>query len=159
MVTTVGAATSSRPVASASRTASARTEVRPLQFAIVFHPNNCAVSYDEFKKATEAELQPMKIHVGTMGESIVPNAARSRTDSLAAFMFESSMIFTLTDYAMKSPKRHGAFLILFCCHPLTGLPLEHEPKMWDNLKGQFMNHIPQINTDLEARGLPPLGKK
>ena len=32
-----------------------------------------------------------------------------RLTILAAFMFESSMIFTLTDYAMKSPKRHGKF--------------------------------------------------
>ena len=30
--------------------------------------------------------------------------------------------------------------------------------MWDNLKGQFMNHIDQINADLKAEGLPPLGK-
>lgn len=30
--------------------------------------------------------------------------------------------------------------------------------MWDNLKGQFMNHIDQINSDLKANGLPPLGK-
>lgn len=26
------------------------------------------VSYDEFKKATETELKPQKIHVGTLGE-------------------------------------------------------------------------------------------
>ena len=52
------------------------------------------------------------------------------------------MTFTLTDYAMKSNKRH-----------------EHEPKMWDDLKGQFMNHIPKINADLKAKGLPELGKQ
>ena len=34
---------------------------------------------------------------------------------------------------------------------------EHEPKMWDNLKGQFVNHLDQINADLKAAGLPPLG--
>ncbi|KAI0710241.1 homogentisate 1,2-dioxygenase [Earliella scabrosa] len=82
------------------------------------------VSYDEFKKATEAELGPMRVHEGTL-----------------AFMFESSMQVTITDYAMKrSGKLH-----------------EHEPKMWDDLKGQFVNHIDQINADLKAAGLPPLG--
>ncbi|OJT12431.1 Homogentisate 1,2-dioxygenase [Trametes pubescens] len=82
------------------------------------------VSYDEFKKATEAELVPQKIHVGTL-----------------AFMFESSMQILLTDYAMKkSGKLH-----------------EHEPKMWDNLKGQFINHLDEVNADLKAAGRPPLG--
>lgn len=37
---------------------------------------------------------------------------------------------------------------------------EHEPKMWDDLKGQFMNHLDQVNSDLRAAGLPELpGKK
>ncbi|KAL0063451.1 hypothetical protein AAF712_009655 [Marasmius tenuissimus] len=82
------------------------------------------VSYEEFKKATEAELGPMRIHEDTI-----------------AFMFESSMSFTITDYAMsRSGKLHV-----------------HEPKMWDDLKGQFMNHIDQVNKDLQAAGLPPLG--
>ncbi|KAL5526159.1 hypothetical protein ACEPAG_7497 [Sanghuangporus baumii] len=99
-----------------------------------FQPGSCSyetgfcphgVSYEEFKLATEGDLKPMRIHEGTM-----------------AFMFESSMTFTLSDYAMNSPKRH-----------------EHEPKMWDDLKGQFLNHIPQINLDLKAAGLPPLGSE
>uniref|UniRef100_A0A0W0EXK0 homogentisate 1,2-dioxygenase n=1 Tax=Moniliophthora roreri TaxID=221103 RepID=A0A0W0EXK0_MONRR len=82
------------------------------------------VSYEEFKKATETELAPMRIHEGTI-----------------AFMFESSMMFTITDYAMKrSGKLHM-----------------HEPKMWDDLKGQFVNCIEQINKDLAAAGRPPLG--
>ncbi|KAL7279127.1 hypothetical protein ACG7TL_006967 [Trametes sanguinea] len=84
------------------------------------------VSYEEFKKATEAELGPMRVHEGTL-----------------AFMFETCMQVTITDYAMKrSGKLH-----------------EHEPKMWDDLKGQFVNHIDQINADLKAAGLPPLGAK
>ena len=29
-----------------------------------------AVSYDEFKKATEAELEPMRVHEGTLGTCI-----------------------------------------------------------------------------------------
>ncbi|KAH9945385.1 homogentisate 1,2-dioxygenase [Epithele typhae] len=81
------------------------------------------VSYDEFKKATEAELGPMRVHEGTL-----------------AFMFESSMQVTITDFGMKR----------------TGKLHEHEPKMWDDLKGQFMNHIDQVNADLKAAGLPPL---
>ena len=58
-----------------------------------------------------------------------------------AFMFESSMMFTITDFAMKSPKKH-----------------EHEPKMWDNLKAQFMNHLDEVNEDLKKAGLSELGK-
>ncbi|KAI0322556.1 homogentisate 1,2-dioxygenase [Amylostereum chailletii] len=81
------------------------------------------VSYEEFKGATEADLQPMRVHEGTM-----------------AFMFESSMMLPLTDYAMKrSGKLH-----------------EHEPKMWDDLKAQFMNHLDEVNADLKAAGRPEL---
>lgn len=29
--------------------------------------------------------------------------------------------------------------------------------MWDNLKAQFMNHLDEVNADLKAAGLPPLG--
>lgn len=29
--------------------------------------------------------------------------------------------------------------------------------MWDNLKGQFLNHIDEVNADLKAAGLAPLG--
>ncbi|KAJ7895094.1 homogentisate 1,2-dioxygenase [Mycena leptocephala] len=84
------------------------------------------VSYDEFKKASEADLQPMRVHEGTI-----------------AFMFESSMMFTMTDFAMKgSGKLH-----------------EHEPKMWDNLKAQFINHLDQVNADLKAAGLPDLNSR
>jgi homogentisate 1,2-dioxygenase len=83
------------------------------------------VSYDQFKMATEAELGPMRVHEDTI-----------------AFMFESSMMLTLTDYAIKrSGKLH-----------------EHEPKMWDNLKGQFINHLHRVNADLKAAGLPKLGE-
>ncbi|KAH9849906.1 homogentisate 1,2-dioxygenase [Lenzites betulinus] len=57
-----------------------------------------------------------------------------------AFMFESSMQVLVTDYAMTgSGKLH-----------------EHEPKMWDNLKGQLVNHLDQIEVDLKAAGLPSL---
>nr|GAT52499.1 predicted protein [Mycena chlorophos] len=57
-----------------------------------------------------------------------------------AFMFESSMPWTITDFAMKrSGKLH-----------------EHEPKMWDNLKANFMNHLDEVNADLKKAGLPDL---
>lgn len=73
-------------------------------------------------------------------------------------MFESSAIFTLTDYAMKSPKRHGAFCNSAFCSALKPVSLEHEPKMWDNLKGQFMNHLDEVNAELRKAGLKELGK-
>ncbi|KAI0034570.1 Homogentisate 1,2-dioxygenase [Vararia minispora EC-137] len=78
------------------------------------------VSYDEFKAATEAELKPGRVHEGTI-----------------AFMFESSLMLPLTDYAIKrSGKLH-----------------EHEPKMWDNLNAQFLNHLDQVNADLKKAGM------
>jgi homogentisate 1,2-dioxygenase len=36
---------------------------------------------------------------------------------------------------------------------------EHEPKMWDNLKAQFINHLDQVNADLKAAGLPDLNSR
>ncbi|KAJ4480188.1 homogentisate 1,2-dioxygenase [Lentinula aciculospora] len=83
------------------------------------------VSYEEFKKATEGELRPTRVHENTL-----------------VFMFESSMMWTITDWAMKrSGKLH-----------------EHEPKMWDNLKGQFMNYLEEVEEDLRKAGLPGLGR-
>lgn len=75
------------------------------------------VSYEEFNNASEADLQPMRIHEGTL-----------------AFMFETSMMLTITDFALNR----------------TGKLHEHEPKMWDCLKPQFMNHLDEINADLKA---------
>ncbi|KAF8207020.1 homogentisate 1,2-dioxygenase [Mycena galopus ATCC 62051] len=84
------------------------------------------VSYDEWSKASEMELKPMRISEGTI-----------------AFMFESSMMFTMTDFAMKrSGKLH-----------------EHEPKMWDNLKARFISHLDEVNADLKAAGLPDLNSR
>ena len=78
-------------------------------------------------------------------------------------MFESSMQVVLTDYAMKrSGKLHGAFWrcgLTLDVETDTYMAAEHEPKMWDDLKAQFMNHLPEINADLKAAGLPELGKK
>lgn len=50
------------------------------------------------------------------------------------------MQFTITDYAMKrSGKLH-----------------QHDPKMWENLKGEFINNLDQVNADLRALGLEEL---
>ncbi|KAH0585517.1 hypothetical protein H2248_008753 [Termitomyces sp. 'cryptogamus'] len=80
------------------------------------------VPYDEFKKATESDLAPMKVNEGSIG-----------------FMFETSMMLTITDYAMH---RSGKLL-----H-------EHEPKMWDDFKAQFMDHLDEVKAELEAADLP-----
>lgn len=87
------------------------------------------VSYDEFKKATEAELGPMRVHEGTLGEFgasfiLVWNLRANRTFS--AFMFESSMQVTITDYAMKrSGKLHGKYILssIEIIHPEHCMPL------------------------------------
>ncbi|KAF7328146.1 Homogentisate-dioxygenase [Mycena venus] len=84
------------------------------------------VSYEEYKKATEVELKPIRIHEGTL-----------------AFMFESSMMLTITDFAMaRSGKLH-----------------EHEPKMWNDLKAEFMNHLDEASFDLRVAGLPSLSER
>jgi len=68
------------------------------------------VAYEEFKAAS-AEAPPE----GRISENAV------------AFMFESSRLFTVTDYAWKSGKKH-----------------EHEPKMWDNLVDNFSEHLEEV---------------
>lgn len=35
--------------------------------------------------------------------------------------------------------------------------VEHEPAMWDGLKGHFVEHLDKINADLKSKGLPLLG--
>ncbi|KAJ3889044.1 homogentisate 1,2-dioxygenase [Lentinula edodes] len=102
-----------------------------------------AVSYEEFQKATEAQLRPTKVHENTL-----------------VFMFESSMMWTISDWAMKrSGKLHGKFCTSATVQTTIEdiYPIEHEPKMWDNLKGQFMNHLEEVEEDLRKAGLPGLG--
>ena len=76
-------------------------------------------------------------------------------------MFESSLMVTLTDWAMKrTGKLHGERLensesSLGSYHCFN--PSEHEPKMWDDLKGHFVDHIDEINAELQAAGRPVLG--
>ena len=77
------------------------------------------MSYDEFKKATEAELVPMRVHEGTLGECLplyfqaILSSCVSEGGSSGfylAFMFETSMQVTITDYGMKrTGKLHGAY--------------------------------------------------
>ena len=74
------------------------------------------------------------------------------------------MMFTITDYAMnRSGKLHGWFdinliIIVRLRMMLLTFPV-HEPKMWDDLKGQFMSRIDEVNADLKAAGRPPLGSE
>lgn len=55
-------------------------------------------------------------------------------------MFETSLMLTLTDYAMKR----------------TGKLHEHDPKMWDNLQAEFVSNLDKVNTDLRTMGLAEL---
>ncbi|KAF9069606.1 homogentisate 1,2-dioxygenase [Rhodocollybia butyracea] len=81
------------------------------------------VSYEKFQSATECELKPERIHKNTL-----------------VFMFESSMSFTITDWAMKK----------------SGQLHKHNPAMWDNLKGHFLNHLEEVEETLKRAGLPGL---
>ncbi|KAH9170650.1 homogentisate 1,2-dioxygenase [Lactarius sanguifluus] len=84
------------------------------------------VSYEEFKRASEADLKPMRVHEGTI-----------------AFMFESSLMLPLTDYAIKR----------------SGVLHEHEPQMWDGLGAQFMDHLGEINAELRKTGVQEIKAK
>lgn len=76
-------------------------------------------------------------------------------------MFESSMPFTITDYGMNGcGTKHGTPDIHSHSDDLANwFGTEHEPKMWDNLKANFMGHLDEINADLKAASLPLLGAK
>ncbi|KAH9954328.1 Homogentisate 1,2-dioxygenase [Russula dissimulans] len=78
------------------------------------------VSYEEFKAATEADLKPRRVHEGTI-----------------AFMFESSLMLPLTDYATKR----------------SGVLHEHDPRMWDGLRAQFPDHLDEVNAELRKVGI------
>ncbi|KAI0703787.1 homogentisate 1,2-dioxygenase [Cytidiella melzeri] len=83
----------------------------------------CPHGVDEnvFNAATTTELTPMKVQEGTL-----------------MVMFESSMMCTITDYALKTKKG------------------EHEVAMWDGLAPNFLKHVDEINADLKAANLPLL---
>jgi homogentisate 1,2-dioxygenase len=64
------------------------------------------VSYEQFKNATEADLQPMRIHEGTIGISVEIYLKQKLIFS--AFMFETSMMLTITEFAFsRSGQLHG----------------------------------------------------
>lgn len=50
--------------------------------------------------------------------------------------------------------RHVLLLILSL--RVLRLHVEHEPSMWDNLKGQFTNHLDSVNRALKEGELPAL---
>jgi len=73
------------------------------------------VAYPEFKAASTAPLPEMRISQGSI-----------------AFMFESSRAFTVTEWAMKSDKKHG-----------------HDPLMWNDLVDNFSRHREEWERILE----------
>lgn len=84
------------------------------------------VDYEGFKAASEMEQ----------------NGAEYISDGTYAFMFESSRMFTLTDYAV-----HRAGTIHY-----------HEPKMWDPLVSEFIERLDEVNEHLAKFGLAPITK-
>ncbi|KAA8902951.1 Homogentisate 1,2-dioxygenase [Sphaerosporella brunnea] len=71
------------------------------------------VAYPEFKAATETAPPEMRISEGAI-----------------AFMFESSRAFTITDWAMRSEKKH-----------------EHDPKMWDDLVAPQIQELKRLQAE------------
>lgn len=84
------------------------------QWSSGFTPHG--VSYEEFEAASNENLTPKRISEGSV-----------------AFMFESSRILTITNYAMQSHKKH-----------------EHDTSMWDPLQAQFLNHTDEVNEALAS---------
>jgi len=78
-------------------------------------------------------------------------------------MFESSMMFIITDYAMKrSGKLHGRSPFRLCwsvrLRADTVISIICRAQAKDVRQPQkFMNHLDQVNVDLKATGLPELG--
>ncbi|KAH8925787.1 homogentisate 1,2-dioxygenase [Atractiella rhizophila] len=83
------------------------------------------VDYEVFDAASNFELQPQRISEGCI-----------------AFMFESSMPFTIAEYAWSR----------------SGNIHEHEPKMWNPLVAKFIENLDQVNKDLAAMGLAKIEK-
>lgn len=79
-----------------------------ISFECGFVPHG--VAYEEFKAASAAPPPEMQISKGAI-----------------AFMMESSRMFTITDWAWNSKKKH-----------------EHDPKMWDDLVDNFSKHKDEV---------------
>ncbi|KAF9448570.1 RmlC-like cupin [Macrolepiota fuliginosa MF-IS2] len=86
------------------------------------------------------------------GDSFQPGGASLETnfcphglsyDVWKVFLIESGMTLTVTDYAINRCETKD----------------EHNPKMWDNLKADLMNHLDEVNADLKTAGLPQLGSQ
>jgi homogentisate 1,2-dioxygenase len=74
---------------------------------------------EPFKHASEADLKPQWINDGAIGACLFRGTDVFLSCVMnIAFMFESSMMFTLTDYAMNR----------------TGTVREGDPKVWEDLK-------------------------
>ena len=75
-------------------------------------------------------------------------------------MFESGFQWKLTDYAMnRTGKLHGktkSSLTTPETKNTNSNLIEHEPSMWDNLKGHVTNHLDSVNQTLKDAGLPSM---
>lgn len=124
----------SSPVAQATKPGFAHMAVGPffLDWIAKALMRFLSVSYEEFKKATEADLNPMRVHEGTIGVfRSITSCSSPDTPQFArkAFMFESSLMLPLTDYATE---RSGVL------HGESGLGLGSITK-FDVLKSQSMS--------------------
>ena len=81
------------------------------------------VAYEEFAAASKVPPPEMRISEGAV-----------------AFMFESSRMFTVTEWAVKSGK----------CH-------EHDPGMWDALVDNFSGHKDEVEEILRRTGKLAIG--
>lgn len=144
----------------------ARMEVRSGATVVegVFTIAGILVSYDEFVKATESELKPMRVHEGTIGTSSPPLISLELVWAESLLYSNNVRVKYAVHYhrVCHEAIRQTSLYVLVFCTAIEWLAHEdiafavHEPKMWDNLKANFLNHLDQVNADLKAAGLPPL---
>lgn len=96
------------------------------------------VAYEEVsicRVKPETELMPFQFKAA----SAQPPPEMQISKGAVAFMMESSRMFTITDWAWKSQKKH-----------------EHDPKMWDDLVDNFSKHKDEVEKIL-SEGVKKVG--
>lgn len=77
------------------------------------------VAYPEFRAASRKAPPPEETRI---------------SEGAVAFMFESSRMFTVTEWAMRCDQKH-----------------EHNPKMWDDLVDHFSGHKEEVERLLKLK--------
>jgi hypothetical protein len=91
-----------------------------------------------WEAASEEELVPKKIFGGSTCKLAykITSVPSDHIDLSSVIAFESSMLLTATDFAVKNKKS------------------EHNSELWDGFRPNFVEQLDQVNSDLSAAGMP-----